>query len=106
MKYTETSGWENVGSASISAGDAKYCKIAIDNNGVPYVVYKDNANSLKATVMKYSSGAWNLVGNAGFSTENAEASHTSIAIDSNCIPYVVYQKYSGSYKATVMKFAP
>ena len=39
-------------------------------SGVPYAVYKGISN--KATVMKFSSGAWTTVGSADFSAGVAE----------------------------------
>ena len=46
--------------------------------------------------------SWEQVGNAGFSA--GQANHTSIAIDSNNTPYVVYRDYAHNSKASVMKF--
>ena len=51
MKFNGSS-WENVGTPDFSAGDALYISLAVDN-GIPYVAYRDGANSYKATVMKY-----------------------------------------------------
>ncbi len=45
---------------------------------------------------------WNTVGSEGFSKANVF--NTSIAIDNNNIPYVVYADYGNSGKATVKKF--
>jgi hypothetical protein len=94
--------WVNEGSAGFSAGQTDFTSIAIDGSGTPYVVYKDNANSQKATVMKYNGSSWVNVGTAGFSAGSAY--YTSIAIDGSGTPYVVYQDGGNSYKATVMKY--
>ena len=51
--------------------------------------------------MKFHSGSWLPVDKAGFSSGFAE--YTSIAIDRNGTPFVVYQDGSTSSKATVMK---
>jgi len=105
MKYTGNgaTGWEAVGTAGFSAGGAYYTSLAF-NNGIPYVAYMDNANSNKATVMKYTgNGAtgWEAVGTAGFSAGTAE--YTSLAFD-NGIPYVAYRDGGNSDKATLMKY--
>lgn len=94
--------WWTVGSAGFSAGEVAYTSIAIDGSGTPYVVYQDEANSNKTTVMKYNGNSWEVVGSAGFS--EGEVSDTKITIDGSGIPYVVYTDYGNSEKATVMKF--
>jgi len=105
MKYTGNgaTGWEAVGTAGFSAGQAEFTSLAFDN-GIPYVAYKDEDNSDKATVMKYTgNGAtgWEAVGTAGFSA--GEVWFTSLAFD-NGIPYVAYTDGGNSNKATVMKY--
>ena len=94
--------WQNVGNAGFSAGAASYTSIAIDGSGTPFVVYRDEENGYKATVMKFNGANWVNVGSPGFSTE--WASYTSIAIDGNNVPYVVYTDYGNNGNATVMKF--
>ncbi len=96
--------WNTTGVADFSAGGAYNTSIAIDSNNVAYVVYSDSANSNKATVMKYydSNNSWGAVGSAGFSAGTTD--YTSIAIDSNNVPYVVYQDGVNGNKATVMKY--
>jgi len=96
--------WELVGSAGLSAGQTANTSIAVDNNGTPYVVYKDYGQSGKATVMKYTGTSWETVGSAGFSA--GSAGYTSIALDRSVtpnVPYVVYED-AVKYKATVMKY--
>ncbi|HZL27849.1 MAG TPA: IPT/TIG domain-containing protein [Acidobacteriaceae bacterium] len=44
--------------------------------------------------------SWVTVGSAGFSA--GEADHTSLAFSPNGTPYVAYEDYGNSYKATVM----
>jgi hypothetical protein len=55
MKFTGnvSTGWELVGSAGFSAGQADYPSLALDASGTPYVAYKDGAKDGKASVMKY-----------------------------------------------------
>ena len=103
MKYDAGENtWEAVGTPGFSVGQADYVSLFIDQ-GIPYVTYKDVANSEKATVMKYNGSNWVNVGSAGFSAGSAD--YTSLFIY-NGIPYVVYQDGANSYKTTVMKFAP
>ena len=102
MKYSgEDTGWEAVGSPRFSAGEAKHISLAIDNEGTPYVAYKDIGNHNKATVMKYTDTGWEAVGSPGFSAGIAE--YTSLALAGET-PYVAYQDYGTGGKATVMKY--
>lgn len=107
MKYTGAgdTGWELVGSADFSAGGASNISIAINRSGTPYVAYTDEANSSKATVMKYTgngASGWENVGSAGFS--DGGANYTSIAIDGSGTPYVAYEDAGHSSRATVKKY--
>ena len=105
MKYTGTgdTGWEVVGSAGFSAGEA-YCTSLYVYDGTPYVAYEDLGNSYKATVMKYTGAGdtgWEAVGSAGFS--GGSASDTSLYVYDGT-PYVAYTDTPYSFKATVMKY--
>ena len=94
--------WVDVGAPVLpTSGSAGTC-IAIDKNGVPYVVYIDFDNNQRATVKKYNSGSWVTVGTQGF-TVNSVA-NTVIAIDTAGTPYVAYNDYVYGAKVTVMKF--
>jgi hypothetical protein len=79
-----------------------YTSLFIDGSGVPYVAYQDAANDYRATVMRYSGGAWQNVGIAGFSDGQAE--YTSLIVNDHGVPYVAYQDSSNGYRASVMKF--
>lgn len=63
------SNWSWVGpSAGFSAGRIANTQLAFDEEGTPYVGYKDYVNSdQKATVQKYLNGNWSLVGPERFS---------------------------------------
>ncbi|HNZ86862.1 MAG TPA: hypothetical protein PKL50_04220, partial [bacterium] len=51
----------------------------------------------------YAEGeSWQYLGQPAFSAGRAD--YTSIAIDATGTPYVVYQDYGNSNKATVMKY--
>ena len=96
-------GWNVVGTAGFSAGDASYTSLAIDpTTGTPFLGYQDSANSNKATVQKFVAGTWTVVGTAGFSAGTAR--FTSLAIDSTGTPFLGYLDSANSGKATVQKF--
>ncbi len=95
--------WETVGTEGYSAFGVQYPDLAM-YNGVPYVAFKDAANSEKCTVMKYIGSSWVIVGSAGFS--EGIARDQSIAIDqSNGHIYVAYSDAENGNKTTVMKYS-
>ena len=57
----------------------------------------------QATVQKFASGSWTLVGTADFSAESAIK--ISLAVDSTGAPFVAYGDGANSGKATVQKYA-
>ena len=69
---------------------------------IPYVAYQDFANGSRATVQKFSSGSWTVVGTEGFSA--GAALYDSIVLDSTGTPYVAYRDGGNGNKATVKKF--
>jgi len=95
--------WMCVGNAAFSAGEAQYISLAFSpSDGHPYIAYSDDANSPKATVMKFDGCIWINVGSAGFSAE--EAFYTSLAFNPSGQPYVAFYDLGDSGKETVMKF--
>ena len=102
--------WEDVGTPGFSAVGP--CDISLYvYEGTPYVAYRDYDNSEKAAVMKYSGNfttdtdeqendGWEYVGTHGFSA--GKACTTSLCVYEGT-PYVAYQDYANSEKATVMK---
>lgn len=94
--------WVPVGTTGFSDSSATGVSIAVDKNGIPYVVFSDAANGGKATVMKFDGTSWTAVGPKGFSA--GWVGSTSIAIDTNGTPYVGYADGGSSGRATVMKY--
>lgn len=92
--------WTHLGYAGTALGTAFYISAKYSPNGIPYVAYKDNGNSGKATVTKLDGINWVTVGSAGISS--GEIMYTSLAFSPSGEPYLAYQDNSG--KATVMKF--
>ncbi len=94
--------WSNVGSADFSASNAEFISMAISSSGTPYVIFRDNASSARATVMKFDGTNWVIVGSAGFSAGHVQ--FTQIAIDGSGTPYAGYLDVANGSKPTVMKF--
>lgn len=94
--------WDFVGANGFSVGGVEDIEIEIDNNGVPYVAFKDYSNSNMATVMKFDGTSWVLVGNAGFS--GVAVDYLDLEIANNNMPYVAYKQLGGTKKVTVKRF--
>jgi len=105
MKYIESNAsWVQVGAAEFTGASTDDIRLAIDSSDTPYVVFSDDSEGYKASVMKYveSNNSWEFVGGAGFSA--GKVYDPSIAFDSNDTPYVAYQDYANGSKLTVMSF--
>lgn len=104
-KNLSSAFWTTIGSAGFSAAAASYPSLAFAPDGTPYVAYRDEGNSAKATVMKFDkTNGWTTVGSAGFSVDLVN--YTSLAFSPDGTPYVAYGDAGNSGKATVMKFDP
>src|SRR3989344_4992563 len=105
MKY-DGSSWISVGPTDgFSPGGADFVSLAFDSNDTPHVAFIDHTNGERASVMKYdaSSSTWVSIGNANFS--NTDVVYTSLAIDSNDVPYVAFREgFASGYKISVMKY--
>lgn len=98
------STWSIVGTAGFTSGEVESPKIAINPvDDKPYVLFKDVANSNKASVVLYDGDSWELVGTAGFSS--GEIVNSDISFDpSTGYPYVAFADNNNSLKVTVMRF--
>lgn len=68
QKYTGATWSNTVGTAGFSAANVYNPMIAIDpGTNTPYVAYFDASVGQKVTVQKFTAGAWNVVGQTGFS---------------------------------------
>ena len=105
MKFNG-SAWEIVGLAGFSTGGVYEPSLAIDSNNTPYVAYSDSSKSGAVTVMKFNGSAWETVGSAGFYARGVNAAYyISLAFDSHDMPYVAYEDWIHSGKATVMRYS-
>ncbi len=96
-----SSTWDLVGGVSISTTVPNSISVNLASNGNPFVAYSDSANSYKINVKEFDGEAWNLVGEAGFSS--GETDLISLAFVGNT-PYVAYQDRTLLDKVTVKKF--
>ncbi len=99
--YSQAQSWNVIGSAGFTSGAAGWTSIAIDKAGTPYVLYRDEVNWRRSTVMKYDGSAWVAVGGA-FSTGGTF--WNSIVIDSAGKPYVTYQDSAYGNGIVVKKY--
>jgi hypothetical protein len=100
IKYDAAGVWEPVGSKDFTGGTANFLSLAV-LQGVPYLAYQDHSKLDKSTVMGYENGAWEMIGNAGFSV--GAAFHESLVVDPAKNSFFVAFRDSGyGNKALVM----
>lgn len=103
MKF-DGSNWVIVGNAGFSNAGTSFSRIAIDKNNVPYVIFKDGScNPNGPTVVKFDGNSWVTVGSSCISGTSS-GDTPDIAIDTNNIPYIVYQKDWTLQRAVCQKF--
>src|SRR5690606_1874680 len=68
------------------AGDVAY---AVDQSRVVWLAYTNGNNQGRATVLRYLYGAWEQVGSAGFTPENA--GDLGLAVDAAGTPYLAFR---------------
>ena len=102
MKF-EGGVWIPVGTPTgFSSGVSYDQSLAIDqNDGTPYVAFKDLNNSLGATVMKFDGNSWITVGIPGFSI--GQINDPGLALF-NGTPYVAFQDNLNGFRTSVMRF--
>lgn len=109
VKYdSSSSNWVPVGADIFQTYSYIYQgqqSLVIDNNGIPYVAFKDYSNTSNnpISVMKYniSSSNWEYVGNSGFSTPGYINDY-SLALDNNNVPYVAF--IDDNHGLSIMKY--
>lgn len=108
VKKFDGSIWETVGIEGVSDDEGTYPSLAIDNNGVPYIVYINVIThwlgyTFNPVVKKFNGSSWVDVGQITidppyywFTHEN----NITITIDAQNVPYVSYydkvKKFNGS----------
>lgn len=93
--------WMNVGSPGLSPGQVECTDIAIDQSGVPFIAYRDFANSMKVSVLKFDGTNWIYVGSPGISP--GEAFNVSLLMSPSNEPHVAFTD-APTGRGMVMKF--
>ena len=95
----EGGSWTAVGDVGFSAGRPEYIDLEIDDNGTPYLLYKDIRQGGKAVLKKFVDGAWITVGpEEGFSEGEITSVDGTDPLDLNIIdniPYAIYNYADG-----------
>lgn len=108
VKKFDGNGWSDVGPpGGFSNGDVKDLSLAINDNGTPYLAFKDDGSTGRVKLM-YFDGTWKVVGNAPISS--GSASSPSLAFDGQGdpnvadVPYVAYRDEANGNQVTVARF--
>ncbi len=99
VKKFTTGQWTTVGQRQFSAGRAEAPSMAIDKNGIPYVVYQDWTDNYKTVVKKFTGSNWIEVGNI----DHYGNEPTKLAINNNGVPFIAYYDETAG-KVQVKKF--
>ena len=103
MRYNGTI-WVLRGAQGFAPGSVWYLRSAVSPTSThrQYVVFSDNINGNRATVMQYVAGSWSVVGPGAIST--GQITGDDIAVDSQGNPYVAFLDSTDSNRVTVAKF--
>jgi hypothetical protein len=107
VNLSSAQAWVMVGESNFPY--TEYSTLALDNNDIPYIFYKNYFNGNIGNVMKIENNSWQAVGEEGFAEtifpgpdNNVGWKTHTLVIDSNNIPYVAYVNTNG--KMVVKKF--
>ncbi|MEM8846493.1 MAG: BspA family leucine-rich repeat surface protein [Bacteroidota bacterium] len=91
VRFFNGSNWETLEQINTLSRDARFVNIVLDTNDVPYVAYSNglNGNAGKVVVQRFNGTTWEVVGERGFSDDNAWS--VSLAISKSNVPYVYYK---------------
>ncbi|MBW7913896.1 MAG: T9SS type A sorting domain-containing protein, partial [Taibaiella sp.] len=101
IKKFDGSNWVQVGSIIKDVSTGTEMDIDLSTTGVPYVIYSDENQSYRATVLRFNGTQWDTVGIPGFSVR---AGTVEIKLDRNNVPYAACYDYSASLKVYVYRF--
>src|SRR5690606_35086241 len=101
---SHTKGWETIGAEGISSGMLRYTA-ALQHNSQLFAVYLDENAGYRVGVKQLSSSgsAWNSFGKTGI-TSGYTAEYTTITVDHENVPYVIYRDGKENNAATVKKY--
>ena len=80
--------WKDVGSPGFSSGKVDRPHLAIDSNNTPYVAYRDEVNSNKATVMKYDGSSYQTIHSIVPDAETCSFTYHDESFDGDSMYYV------------------
>ena len=93
-----------LGTEGFTPGGAVYSTLELDATNTPYVTYRDDAFSGKATAKRFNGSSWVTLGSEGFSA--GEIQDPNLLSDAQGTLYVVYSDASLGSKAIMKKFDP
>jgi uncharacterized protein YjdB len=89
--------WDTVGTRGFTANQSDGLALAIGASGMPVVASAYASNSISA--YGFAGGAWKSMGQVG----QPSGGETSMALDPNDVPYIIFSDYAHSSQAAVMK---
>ncbi|NNE54874.1 MAG: hypothetical protein HKN32_02555, partial [Flavobacteriales bacterium] len=96
--------WTVLGDSYVSS-PTSHQSMAISDENVPYVAFKDGSVDGRTSVIKLVDNQWENVGEPGFSSEGFFGTdYHSLTFDSQGTPYVAFRDLNDGSKPSVMKF--
>ena len=85
----EPYSWQVVGKLGISVGRVDCINLAIDDNDIPYIAYRDHANNKRAVVWTLKNNTWIPAGRSPDASDD-NISDLSLAIDGDGFAHIAY----------------
>ena len=102
LQFTASSA-VTIGNVGFTSSYGRYPAIYV-YNGTPYVVFRDETNSWKTSVMTYAGGVWTYLGTPGLSAPQSQDNQENAIYVDNGTPYVAFGDDPNGGKAIVVKY--
>lgn len=99
VKKWNGNDWEDVGNLNKTGMNTE---IAVDANGVLYMVFMDFSANYLTYLYKFENDTWSMVGGESFTA--LTPAWAKIALDNQNIPYILWTDFYGGCKNYVSKF--
>lgn len=105
MRHSPSSqGWEKLGGGGLSLGAVYMLDLAMDPAGIPYLAFKDDGDSIRVTVLRWSPDSLRWVRVGGEGTTPVEISEFALAMGPAGEVYLGFKDREHGDRPTVLLF--